>query len=59
MADATSIVLQHMRVPGERAVYVLGSFERRITLYSQQVRALNLVYALTAAGHLAAGTATP
>lgn len=55
MADATSIVLPHMRVPGERAVYVLGSFERRITLYSQQVRALNLVYALTTEGHLTAG----
>lgn len=53
--DATSIVLHHMRVPGERAVYVLGSFERRLTLYSQQVRALNLVYALTSAGHLRAG----
>ena len=36
-------------------MYVLGSFERRITLYSQQVRALNLVYELTAAGHLTAG----
>ena len=42
MADPTSTVLPHMRVPGEPAVYVLGSFERRVTLYSQQVRALNL-----------------
>jgi len=39
-------VLRHMEVPGEPGLYVLGCFERRVTLYSQQVRALNLVYAL-------------
>ena len=55
MADPTSTVLAHMRVPGEPAVYVLGSFERRVTLYSQQVRALNLVHALTNGGHLTPG----
>jgi tetratricopeptide (TPR) repeat protein len=39
-------VLRHMAVPGEPNLYVIGCFERRVTLYSQQVRALNLVYAL-------------
>ncbi len=45
-------LLKHFQVPGEKPgsvpehIYVLGSFERRVTLYSQQVRALNLVYAL-------------
>lgn len=35
-----------MAVPGLSDVYVLGCFERRVTIYSQQVRALNLIYAL-------------
>src|SRR5262249_19132808 len=35
-----------MRVRGMPRVFVLGSFERRVTIYSQQVRALNLVGAL-------------
>lgn len=39
-------ILTHMSVKGEPGIYVLGCFERRVTLYSQQVRALNLVYAL-------------
>ncbi len=39
-------VIRHMEVPGEPGLYVIGCFERRVTLYSQQVRALNLVYAL-------------
>lgn len=33
-------------VPGTKRVFVLGSFEQRVTVYSQQVRALNLVDAL-------------
>ena len=47
-AQARSIspedVLQHMRV--EDGLYVIGCLERRVTLYSQQIRALNLVYSL-------------
>ncbi|EPX57567.1 hypothetical protein D187_004916 [Cystobacter fuscus DSM 2262] len=39
-------ILRHMGVPEEPGLYVLGCFERRVTLLSQQVRALNLVYAL-------------
>lgn len=37
-------VLTHMRV--EDGLYVLGCLERRVTLHSQQIRALNLVYSL-------------
>lgn len=39
-------VIRHMEVPETRGLYVLGCFEGRVTLLSQQVRALNLVYAL-------------
>jgi tetratricopeptide (TPR) repeat protein len=39
-------ILKHMEVPTRRGVFLLGCFERRVTLYSQQVRALNLVHAL-------------
>jgi len=37
-------------------VYILGSFARRVTLYSQQVRALNLVFALQRANRLKKST---
>jgi FAD dependent oxidoreductase len=46
-------VLDHMRV--EDGLYVLGCLERRVTLYSQQVRALNLVYSLLAEGMVSKG----
>ncbi len=39
-------VLQDMRVDGWPGVYVLGCLDRRVTIYSQQVRALNLAAAL-------------
>ena len=57
----TRQLLQHFQVPGAtpdaagESIYVLGSFERRVTLYSQQVRALNLVHALFEERRLAAG----
>ncbi|RYZ41060.1 MAG: FAD-dependent oxidoreductase [Myxococcaceae bacterium] len=41
----------------EPRLYVLGYRERRVTLYSQQVRALNLVYSLFAESHLKSGDA--
>ena len=44
-----------MEVPGEPGVFVLGSLERRVTLYSQQVRALNLIHALFEQGRLRQG----
>lgn len=47
-----SDILAHMQVPKLPGVFVLGCFERRITFYSQQVRALNLLYALSASGRL-------
>lgn len=51
-----AVVLQAMQsAPLESGAYVLGSFERRVTIYSQQVRALNLIYALDAGGHLKGG----
>jgi tetratricopeptide (TPR) repeat protein len=49
-------ILQHMEVPSLPGVFVLGSFEQRITFYSQQVRALNLVYALSDQGRLSSGS---
>src|SRR5689334_6768797 len=49
-------ILKHMVVPGEDGLYVIGCFERRITLYSQQVRALNLIWALADQGKLKNGT---
>ena len=39
-------LLKHMELPSQPGVFVLGGFEQRVTLYSQQVRALNLVHAL-------------
>lgn len=49
-----SDILQQMAVREEAGVYVLGCFERRITLYTQQVRALNLVHSLFAEERLKA-----
>ncbi|UQA57507.1 FAD-dependent oxidoreductase [Polyangium aurulentum] len=48
-------VIEAMRVPGMPRVFVLGSFERRVTIYSQQVRALNLAEALFRAGEIEPG----
>ena len=48
-------LLQHMAVPAKGAVYQIGCLEQRVTLYSQQVRALNLVFALFDQKRLAAG----
>ena len=39
-------------------LYVLGCLERRVTLYSQQVRALNLAWALHGVGRIATGAKT-
>ena len=50
-----SEILQRMEVPSWPAVYILGCLERRVTVYSQQVRALNLVYALMEESKIGAG----
>jgi NADH dehydrogenase FAD-containing subunit len=39
-------IIQTARVPNTNSVFFLGCFENRVTLYSQQVRALNLVDAI-------------
>jgi HEAT repeat protein len=40
------LILGRMQVPDESGLFVLGCFERPATVYMQQVRALNLIYAL-------------
>lgn len=37
-------------IPGTHSAFVLGSFEQRVTVYAQQVRALNLVDAILSRG---------
>ncbi|MFL9899668.1 hypothetical protein PQR71_16175 [Paraburkholderia fungorum] len=37
-------------VPSTSSVFILGTFEKRVTVYSQQVRALNLVDAILSEG---------
>lgn len=39
-------IIAEARIPGTKSVLVLGSFEKRVTVFAQQVRALNLVDAL-------------
>lgn len=45
-------IIAESLVPGTHSVLVLGSFERRVTVYAQQVRALNLVDAILSQGLL-------
>jgi hypothetical protein len=40
-------IRQRMRVTGNASIYALGCRESRLTIYAQQVRALNLAWALT------------
>jgi HAD superfamily phosphoserine phosphatase-like hydrolase len=49
-------VLELMLVPNTQGIYVLGCFGRYVTVYSQQVRALNLAWALYKKGALARNT---
>jgi tetratricopeptide (TPR) repeat protein len=44
-----------MEVPSRRGIFILGCLERRVTLYSQQVRALNLAFSLSQENRLAQG----
>ena len=43
------------RVPDRPGIYILGCYARYLTLYSQQVRALNLVAALSETGEISDG----
>src|ERR1700676_4780874 len=44
--DEAAKFVEKFRVPGQDRTYILGSFAGHATLYSQQVRALNLIHAL-------------
>lgn len=46
MNRSTETILKRMEVPGEDGLFVLGCLERPATVYMQQVRALNLIYAI-------------
>ena len=48
-------ILTSMRPDGWSGLYILGSFDRRITFFTQQARALTLVRALFDGGDLQAG----
>ena len=50
-------ILSRMAVPGYDGIFVIGSGESRITLYSQQVRALNLAWAMAEQSLLPEGAA--
>ena len=45
-------IIGSAEVPGWPFIFVVGSYDKRITFYSQQVRALNLAAALSASGRL-------
>jgi hypothetical protein len=51
-AELSRLVKEYAGIQGCPGVYVLGCFARRVTLYSQQVRAFNLVYALRVTGKI-------
>ena len=44
--------LELLEVPGAPGLYILGSYAQRVTIYSQQLRALSLIDALAGMGHL-------
>jgi len=54
LADAllAQDILDGAAVRGRPNLFVIGSFDRRITFYSQQVRALSLIHALKELGYL-------
>ncbi len=45
-------VLEYLAVPNEEGLYIVGSFAKSVTVYSQQVRALNLIDAMCGMGKL-------
>jgi len=59
MSDITladpEAALAPFTMPGEPRVWVLGALERNVSIQLQQVRALNLVWALASTGRLRAG----
>jgi FAD dependent oxidoreductase len=49
-------LLRYMAVPGLPSVYLVGSFARHVTIYSQQIRAINLIDALCRIGQIGRST---
>ncbi len=45
-------IIAEALIPDTHSVFVLGSFEQRVTVFAQQVRALNLVDAILSRGLL-------
>ncbi|SDG83549.1 MULTISPECIES: hypothetical protein [unclassified Duganella] len=45
-------IIGSAEVPGWPSIYIIGSFDSRITFFSQQARGFNLAYALKRAGYL-------
>ena len=54
--DRWRSIIKYTRLPKADGVYIVGSFARSVTVYSQQVRALNVVDALCGMGHLSHAT---
>lgn len=50
--DSWRDMLDLLQMSGHPGLFVLGSFAQRVTIYSQQVRAINLIDALAGLGHL-------
>lgn len=50
--EAWQKVLGLLELPNHRGLFLLGNFARRVTVYSQQVRALNLVDSLAGLGRI-------
>src|SRR5215204_1525142 len=48
-------MLSWMTIPTYPGVYILGSYARHVTIYSQQMRAFNLIDALCKTGQLRPG----
>ena len=56
MPTSTAALLEQYRIPGHDGLYVIGSFDRKTSLYFQQVRALNLIWLLSQSEKLQPGT---
>jgi hypothetical protein len=52
--EVRATLLRLMGVPRRPGLYILGSFARYVTVYAQQVRALNLVDTLAKSGRISA-----
>ena len=46
------LILTQMEIPGHPGLFVLGSYERNVSILAQQIRAINLVLSLESEGRL-------